>query len=191
MEIEELFNRVVKEELENKAFSELEKAFQEAKRIVEDNHRKIEAEYVAKVDAYAKKSAEEIEGERAKLEVENKRAILSEKEFWINRVYQEAVNRIEKVTSSQQYKNSLSDILKREAKNGSVVFCSKKDSQVVSSLLKSLKIEAQVSAVEMIGGLKIMDSETGEVKDYSLKLFLDQVFDNMRGKLSDVLFGDL
>ncbi|BBG23985.1 V-type ATP synthase subunit E [Sulfuracidifex tepidarius] len=191
MEIEELFNRVVKEELEGDTLNEIEKAFEEAKKIVEDNYRKIEAEYLGKVDSYVKKSIEEIEGERAKLEVENKRAILSEKEFWINRVYEEAMKRIEKVVGSQQYKESLSNILKREATQKSIVYCSKRDVQTVKSALKGLKLNAEVSEADMIGGLKIMNKETGEVKDYSLKLFLDQVFDNMRGKLSDILFGDL
>ncbi len=191
MEMEELFNRVVKEELEGETLNGIEKAFEEAKKIVEDNHRKIEAEYLAMIDNYVKKSMEEIEGEKAKLEVENKRAILSEKEFWINKVYKEAMNRMEKVVSSQRYKESLSNILKREVSQKSVVYCSKNDVQTVKSVLKSLNVDAEVSEADMLGGLKIMNKETGEVKDYSLKLFLDQVFDNMRGKLSDILFGDL
>jgi len=191
MEMEELFNRVVKEELEGETLNGIEKAFEEAKKIVEDNHRKIEAEYLAMIDNYVKKSMEEIEGEKAKLEVENKRAILSEKEFWINKVYKEAMNRMEKVLSSQRYKESLSNILKREVSQKSVVYCSKNDVQTVKSVLKSLNVDAEVSEADMLGGLKIMNKDTGEVKDYSLKLFLDQVFDNMRGKLSDILFGDL
>ncbi|MCY0849974.1 V-type ATP synthase subunit E [Sulfuracidifex metallicus] len=191
MQVEELFNRVVKEDLEDKAISQLDKALEQAKKIVENNHRKIEAEYLEKVEQYIRKSKEEIEGEKAKLEVENKRAILSEKEFWINKVYQEALNMINKVTSAPQYKEAMKGILQREVKSGNLVYCSKKDLDLVRSILKGLDMNAEVQETEMLGGVKVLDRRSGEIKDYSLKLFLDQVFDNMRGKLSDVLFGDI
>jgi len=41
----------------------------------------------------------------------------------------------------------------------------------------------------MLGGIRIYYEGSGLTRDFSLKLILDQVFDSMRGKISDMLFG--
>ncbi|MEM0188179.1 MAG: V-type ATP synthase subunit E [Saccharolobus sp.] len=189
MEFEKLLDQSinkVKEEID----SELKKSLNESLKILEEKYNSIKEEYKQKVLNLLNKTKEEIEGEKARLEVENKRLILAEKEYWINKVYEKILEKINDIVGSNEYREALKNMVSREIKGDEKVtlFCSTRDKSLIESLVKGRNVVIQVDE-KMLGGIRIYYESTGLTKDFSLKLILDQVFDNMRGNISDMLFG--
>ncbi|AOL15891.1 hypothetical protein BFU36_03200 [Sulfolobus sp. A20] len=189
MEFEDLLNlsiNKIKEEIDN----ELKKSLEESIKLLEDGYQNTIREFSQRLQDYVSKTKEEIEGEKARLEVENKRAILAEKEYWINKVYERILDKISDITKSKEYSDSIKSILSRELKEGEpiVIYCSSSDEKLIRSLVKNKNVTIKTDN-KMLGGIKIYYEKSGLSKDFSLKLILDQVFDSMRGKIADILFG--
>jgi len=191
MEFEQLLDlslNKIKEEIEE----ELKKGLNESLRILEDGYNKVLENYTQRIRELIAKTKEEIEGEKARLEVENKRIILAEKEYWINKVYEEVLNKIKDIVKTNEYKEAIKNILTREIKEENekvLIYCSEDDKSFIEKLLgKNGNVSVKVDE-KLIGGIRIYYENSGLTKDFSLKLILDQVFDNMRGRISDILFG--
>jgi V/A-type H+-transporting ATPase subunit E len=191
MEFEQLLDlslNKIKEEIEE----ELKKGLNESLRILEDGYNKVLENYTQRIHELIAKTKEEIEGEKARLEVENKRIILAEKEYWINKVYEEVLNKIKDIVKTNEYKEAIKNILTREIKEENekvLIYCSEDDKSFIEKLLgKNGNVSVKVDE-KLIGGIRIYYENSGLTKDFSLKLILDQVFDNMRGRISDILFG--
>lgn len=182
------------DEVVKKAMEEVKKnmdqSFEEAKRIVEKTYNEVLQSYSDRVRSLITKTKEEIEGERAKLDVENKRLIASEKSYWIEKVYEGVKLKIDVFLGTESYKKGLEGVLSREAKNDAIVYCSPKDVNTVSSILNKLKIKAKVKEEKMLGGVKIEFPDQGLVKDFSLDLLLSQVFEAQKPKVAKILFGE-
>ncbi|AWR99794.1 V-type ATP synthase subunit E [Metallosphaera hakonensis] len=189
--IEELMEQVIESELEV-IKGELAKALEEAFNVVKKKRAEVEAAYTTKIQEMVVKAKEEIEGEKARLDIEVKRTILSEKNYWLNKVYEGALNSLEKVRSSKGYREGLEAVLRRELREGSTVFCSVAEEDQVKKIVKSIKVKAEVRADQkIIGGVKIQYTDIGLVKDYSLNLILDQVFESLKPKIAEILFGEM
>ncbi len=191
MEFEQLLDlslNKIKEEIEE----ELKKGLNESLRILEDGYNKVLENYTQRIRELIAKTKEEIEGEKARLEVENKRIILAEKEYWINKVYEDVLNKIKDIVKTNEYKEAIKNILTREIKEENekvLIYCSEDDKSFIEKLLgKNGNVSVKVDE-KLIGGIRIYYENSGLTKDFSLKLILDQVFDSMRGRISDILFG--
>ncbi|BDB97395.1 V-type ATP synthase subunit E [Saccharolobus caldissimus] len=191
MEFEQLLDlslNKIREEIEG----ELKKGLNESLRILEDGYNKVLENYTQRIRELIAKTKEEIEGEKARLEVENKRIILAEKEYWINKVYEEILNKTKDIIKTNEYKEAIKNILAREIKEENekvLIYCSEDDKLFIEKLLgKNGNVSVKVDE-KLIGGIRIYYESSGLTKDFSLKLILDQVFDSMRGRISDILFG--
>ncbi|MEM4911595.1 MAG: hypothetical protein QXJ81_02025, partial [Metallosphaera sp.] len=80
----------------------------------------------------------------------------------------------------------------REVRDGSVILCSPEEVEQVKRIVKSLKVRAEVKADQkIIGGIKIEYTDLGLTRDYSLNLILDQVFESLKPKIAEILFGEM
>ncbi|QKQ99511.1 hypothetical protein GWK48_03080 [Metallosphaera tengchongensis] len=189
--IEELMEQVAQSEIEV-IKAELSKALQESLRVVQDRYEQAVTTYTSKINEMVSQAKEEVEGERAKLDIESKRAILSEKNYWLNVVYERTLKSLNKVKNSDKYVKGLEEVLKREARENSVIFCSPDEEEVVRKLVKNLKLKVEVKVEQrMIGGVKVQYSDVGLVRDYSLNLILDQVFESLKPRIAEILFGEM
>lgn len=190
LKFEELLDVAVKKTLDE-IKSNLDDALNESKGIIDSNYNKILNDATTKINALLAKKREQIEGEKAKLDIETRRSILNEENYWLAKVYEEVVKKIDLVTNSPEYQNGLKEIMKREAKEGAKVICSKKDYEKIKSILKELKLDLQVTIDEkMLGGVKIYYPSVGLTKDYSLDLILNQIFESEKPKVAKILFGE-
>ena len=189
--VEELMGQVIDSEMEVIS-KELSKALEEALNLVKQKRDSVERTYTAKMQEMVTKAKEEIEGERARLDIEVKRAVLGEKNYWLNKVYEGTIKSLGKVKNSQGYKQGLESVLKSEIRDGSIVYCSEDEVDQVQKMIKGLKAKAEVrSDPKIMGGVKIQYSDVGLVRDYSLNLILDQVFESLKPKIAEILFGEM
>ncbi|MCG3108705.1 V-type proton ATPase subunit E [Metallosphaera sp. J1] len=189
--VEELMEQVIDTEMQVIS-KELSKALEEALNMIKQKRDSVEKTYTAKIQDMVTKAKEEIEGERARLDIEVKRAVLSEKNYWLNKVYEGTVKSLGKVKSSQGYRQGIESVLRREARDGSIIYCSQDEVDQVQKMVKGLKVKAEVkSDPKIMGGVKIQYSDVGLVRDYSLNLILDQVFESLKPKIAEILFGEM
>lgn len=189
--VEELMGQVIDTEMQVIS-KELSKALEEALNMIKQKRDSVEKTYTAEIQDMVTKAKEEIEGERARLDIEVKRAVLSEKNYWLNKVYEGTVKSLGKVKSSQGYRQGIESVLRREARDGSIIYCSQDEVDQVQKMVKGLKVKAEVkSDPKIMGGVKIQYSDVGLVRDYSLNLILDQVFESLKPKIAEILFGEM
>jgi V/A-type H+-transporting ATPase subunit E len=187
--LEDLLNNVIQKVLEE-IKTNVDQSFEESKKIVERAYTDTLNLYSAKVNELISKSYEEIEGEKAKLDVENKRLISSEKNFWIQKVFDEVKNKVGLFTDSESYQKGLEGIISREAKNGCIIYCNSEDINKVKTILSKLKIKAEVKEQNLLGGVKVEYPDQGLIRDYSLDLILNQVFESEKPRIAQILFGE-
>ncbi|MCY0874452.1 hypothetical protein D1867_02320 [Acidianus infernus] len=192
MELNDLLDYATKKVMEE-IRENLEQALAEANKIIENKYNDILSDYDKKIRDLISKRKEQIEGEKAKLDVENKRAILNEENYWLQKVYDEVVKNINVVTSSKEYAEGLQSIIKKEISSSitkAKIICNKNDVEVVKKILKDNKLSADVEEDDnLLGGIKIYYPDVGLVKDYSLNLILSQVFESVKPKVAEILFG--
>jgi|ECHnycMinimDraft_1075156.scaffolds.fasta_scaffold00023_33 V/A-type H+-transporting ATPase subunit E len=181
----------VSEEIKVRISQELSKAKEEAFKIVERKHQEVLANYQPKIKEVVAKGMERVEGERARLEVEVKRAVNLEKEAWLNRVKEEVYARLEAYLDSMDYRNSLQKILFREAVESCEIVCRPEDEKLVIQVLGSLGVRCLVKVNPALrGGVYIYYPDKGMSKDYTLDLAISQVFDNYKEEIASILFGE-
>ena len=174
-----------------KAEEELKKALLEANSIIDEYYRSIINEYSVKIQDLVQKSNERINSEIAKNEIENKRILNREKDYWIEQVKVKAISKLTELINTDEYKRGLRAILSREAKDGCVVYCSPSEKGLVQSILKELKIKGNVETVNTIkAGIKIFYPDQSLSRDFTLETVLSQVFDDIRDEIAKILFGE-
>ncbi|BDC19684.1 V-type ATP synthase subunit E [Acidianus sp. HS-5] len=191
MELNDLLEYAIKKVMED-IRENLEQALAEANKVIDNKYNDILSDYDKKIKDLIAKRKEQIEGEKAKLDVENKRAILNEENYWLQKVYDEVVKNISVVTSSKEYADGLQSIIKREISPGNKVkiICNKSDIDLIKKILKDSKLNADVEVDNnLLGGIKIYYSDVGLIRDYSLNLILSQVFESVKPKVAEILFG--
>lgn len=190
LKFEELLDIAIKKTLDE-IKTNLDEALVESKKLLDQSYTKILNEASLKINSLLIKKREQIEGEKAKLDIEVKRSILNEKNYWLGRVYEEIIKRLEIVTNSKEYQEGIKEIIKREAKQYAKLVCSKRDLDKVRSIVKELKLNLEVTADEkMLGGIKIYYPDVGLTRDYSLDLILNQIFETEKPKVAKILFGE-
>lgn len=190
LKFEELLDIAIKKTLDE-IKSNLDDALSESKKIVDSNYNKILADANAKINDLLAKQHERIEGERAKLDIEAKRSVLNEENYWLGKVYEEVVKKIDLIVNSPEYNSGIKEIIKREAREGSKIICAKQDYEKIKNILKDMKLDLQLSTDEkMLGGVKIYYPDVGLTRDYSLNLILTQVFEAEKPKIAKILFGE-
>ncbi|BCU71331.1 V-type ATP synthase subunit E [Stygiolobus caldivivus] len=190
MKFEELLNSSL-EEVKKKNEEELKKALVEATSIVDEKYSSVFLEYSQKITEYIRKNEERLRGERAKLDVDNKRIISKEKDYWISEVYRKVSEQIPSIISNPEYKKGLELIISREARNGCVIYCSRGDMPTVKSIISSKKINAKIEEDNSIkAGLKIFYPDQSLMRDFTLETILNQIFDDLRDDIAQILFGE-
>ncbi len=191
MELNDLLDYAIKKTMED-IRRNLEEALAEANKVVENKYNIIFSDYDKKIKDLIAKRKEQIEGEKAKLDVENKRAILNEENYWLQKVYEEVVKNINLVTSSKEYAEGLQSIIKKEISPSAraKIICNKNDEELVRKIIRDSKLVADVEIDNnLLGGIKIYYSDVGLIRDYSLNLILSQVFESVKPKVAEILFG--
>ena len=190
MKFEELLNSSL-EEVKKRNEEELRKALTEAMQIVEERYNAILLEYSRRISDYITKNEERVKGEEAKLEVDNKRIISKEKDYWISLVYNKVLEIIPSITSDPRYKKGIEGIITREARNGCIIYCSPNDVSEIKKILSSKKINAEVKEDKSIkAGLKIFYPDQSLMRDFTLETILNQIFDDLRDDIAQILFGE-
>ncbi|EZQ06997.1 V-type ATP synthase subunit E [Candidatus Acidianus copahuensis] len=190
MEFEQLLEYQI-EDIFQQIKSDLSKGVEEANSYLDKKYNDILSQYSDKIKEQISKREEEIGGEKAKIEVENKRTLLNEQDFWIKKVYGEVLKRARDITSSSEYTEGIRKIISDKAKDSSIIYCNSGDQDLIRSLVKSAKIKANIQIDNsVIGGIKITYPDQGLTMDYSLNLILDQVFESVKPKIVSILFGE-
>ncbi|EHP68785.1 MAG: V-type ATP synthase subunit E [Metallosphaera yellowstonensis] len=189
--MDELLGQVLDREF-NYIREEMSKALEESLRLIEQRYDEVLRTYSSKIQDLVTKAKEEVEGEKAKLDIENKRAVLGEKNYWISKVYDQVLRQISKVKESASYQQGIAAVLKREVKEGAIVYCAPDEADKISKILRGLKVKAEIREDQrMIGGVRIEYKDVGLVRDYSLDLVLGQVFESLKPKIAEILFGEI
>ncbi|BFH74458.1 V-type ATP synthase subunit E [Sulfurisphaera javensis] len=187
---EDLLNYSLNEE-KNKISNEFKKILDEMNQIVEESYTEVLREYTAKIDNLVNKSNDRIRGEIAKMEIENKRIISREMDYWIENVKENAKKMLYEFVKTEQYRKGLESIISREISEGSVVYCSSADQKIISDITKKRKISCKIVIDEkIVGGIKIYYPDKSLLKDFTLETILNQVFDDIRDKVAEILFGE-
>jgi hypothetical protein len=174
--MDELLGQVLDREF-NYIREEMSKALEESLRLIEQRYDEVLRTYSSKIQDLVTKAKEEVEGEKAKLDIENKRAVLGEKNYWISKVYDQVLRQISKVKESASYQQGIAAVLKREVKEGAIVYCAPDEADKISKILRGLKVKAEIREDQrMIGGVRIEYKDVGLVRDYSLDLVLGSSF---------------
>ncbi|ARM76318.1 V-type ATP synthase subunit E [Acidianus manzaensis] len=190
MEFEELLDIAIKKTFDD-IKSNIDQGLAEATKIINTNYNNLLNQYTVKINDLISKKKEQLEGEKAKLDIENKRNILNEENFWLNKVYDEVNKKLFIITQSQEYINGIKEIIKREAKENSKIISSKQDFDKIKNIIKELKMSLTVETEDsMIGGVKIYYPDVGLTRDYSLNLILNQVFESEKPNVAKILFGE-
>ncbi|AWR97611.1 hypothetical protein DFR86_08660 [Acidianus sulfidivorans JP7] len=190
MELDQLLDIAIKKAYEDIKIN-IDQGLNEAEKIIDKKYSSLLDQSIIKINDLISKKKEQIEGEKAKLDIENKRSILNEENYWINKVYEEVNKKIFVITQSDEYINGIKEIIKREAKENSKILCSKQDFDKIKGILKELKMNINIETDEnLIGGIKINYPDVGLTKDYSLNLILNQVFEAEKPKVAKILFGE-
>ncbi|MGC9106373.1 MAG: V-type ATP synthase subunit E [Thermoprotei archaeon] len=188
-DFEALVTQVVNEEIKRYE-DELAKAFQAAKSSLDQKYQATQLDYQAKLKAYLSRAKEKVEGEKAKLEIETKRAVSQQKEAWLEKVYAQARERLTKeFVNSKEYEQILRNLVSKNAKDGAVIYCSPRDSDKVKNAVKGMKVQV-VEDQKVSGGIRIFYPEEGLSRDFTLDLILNQVFEDLKGQIASVLFGE-
>ena len=190
MSFEELLNYSLNEE-KNKINEEFRKILAEINQIVEENYKGVLEVYAAKINDLINKSNERIRGEIAKLEIENKRIISKQMDYWIEKVRENTKKMLHEYVKTDSYRKGLEAIISREVTEGSIIYCSPYDLEVVSSIISKKNISSKVVVDEkIIGGVKIYYPDKSLLKDYTLETILNQIFDDIRDEVAKILFGE-
>lgn len=190
MSFEELLNYSLNEE-KNKINEEFKKILTEMTQIIEENYNVILQNYKTKIYELVDKSSDRIRGETAKLEIENKRIISKQMDYWIENVKENAKKMLYNYIKSDKYRKGLESIISREVTEGSIVYCSSSDQKIISDVLRKKKITSKVTVDEkIIGGIKIYYPDKSLLKDFTLETILNQIFDDIRDEVAKTLFGE-
>jgi V/A-type H+-transporting ATPase subunit E len=174
-----------------KVEEELKKALFEANSIVDEYYRNTISEYAVKIQDLIQKSNERINSEIAKNEIDNKRILNREKDYWIEQVKAKAFSKLTELTNTDEYKKGLRAIISREAKDGCIIYCSPSEKGLIQSILKEFKIKGNVEVDNTIkAGIKIFYPDQSLLRDFTLETVLSQVFDDIRDEIAKILFGE-
>ncbi|MEJ2775177.1 V-type ATP synthase subunit E [Sulfolobaceae archaeon RB850M] len=174
-----------------KVEEELKKALFEANSIVDEYYKNIISEYAVKIQDLIQKSNERINSEIAKNEIDNKRILNREKDYWIEQVKAKAFSELTELTNTDEYKKGLRAIISREAKDGCIIYCSPSEKGLIQSILKEFKIKGNVEVDNTIkAGIKIFYPDQSLLRDFTLETVLSQVFDDIRDEIAKILFGE-
>jgi len=174
-----------------KVEEELKKALFEANSIVDEYYKNIISEYAVKIQDLIQKSNERINSEIAKNEIDNKRILNREKDYWIEQVKAKAFSKLTELTNTDEYKKGLRAIISREAKDGCIIYCSPSEKGLIQSILKEFKIKGNVEVDNTIkAGIKIFYPDQSLLRDFTLETVLSQVFDDIRDEIAKILFGE-
>lgn len=172
-----------------KLLEELKKAYDESLNMIEDKYKAILTDYSNKIDSYYRDSKEKLNGERARLEIDLKRAVAGEKDAWLERVYNEAKKRLADLTKQKEYDELLMKLVSKYVTDGSVVYCNPNDESKIRDLVRGKKVEVQPDG-KILGGIRVYYSDRGLMRDFTLELVLNQVFEDLKGQIASVLFGE-
>ena len=187
---EELLNYSLNDE-KNKINEEFKKIFAEVNQIVEENYKDVLEDYTAKINDLVNKSNDRIRGETAKLEIENKRIISRQMDYWIENVRENVKKILFDYVKTDNYRKGLESIIYREVTEGSVIYCSSSDQKIVSSVIKRKNVNSKVIVDEkIVGGVKIYYPDKSLLKDFTLETILSQIFDDIRDEVAKTLFGE-
>jgi len=191
VDFEELLSKT--QEVEKKKIDEeLKKAFTEANLIVDEAYNEILSEYSKRIQEIISKNIEALRGEEAKLEVETKRAVNKEKDYWVQQVFQKTLDELEKIANTKDYKNRIESILSRELTEGAIVYCSNNDKKFIEGILTTKRINNVSVEVDnsIKGGVKIYYPDKKLTRDFTLKTILNQIFEDLRDDVARILFGE-
>lgn len=153
----------------------------EAEKLIKEAEGNV-AEFKKKVDAEAKKSAEDVKKkELASSELEIKKLFLQEKKNAINKVFKEAEKRIKGLSHDEraEHVKKLLDKANKEI-NVKFVYCNKKDSKLVEDF--------EVEESDILGGI-IAESDDRAVRvDYSYETILESIKEQNLQDLGNILF---
>ncbi|QIW24313.1 hypothetical protein EWF20_09240 [Sulfolobus sp. S-194] len=187
---EDLLNNSLNEE-KNKITEEFKKILSEMNQIIDEAYAEIYREYSAKIIDLVNKNNDRIRGEIAKMEIENKRLISREMDYWIENVKENAKKSLYEFVKTDNYKKGLESIISREVSDGSIIYCSSGDQKSISDIIKKKKISCKIVVDEkIVGGIKIYYPDKSLLKDFTLETILNQVFDDIRDKIAQILFGE-
>ncbi len=191
MELKDLID-IASDKVKKEIEENLKNALNEAQKTFEDGYNSLLREYSRKIEDFSKREKDLIDSERAKIDVENKRIIMLEREKWIDKVIEEVNKRLSDFFSQDDYKEVLGNMLKKYSpQEGEViVVCNPRDSKVIKSLAKDLNVKIKVQEDnKIIGGIKIINEKDNSAKDLSLNLILSQLFEEVKPKIFEILFG--
>jgi len=187
---EDLLNYSLNEE-KNKITEEFKKILSEMNQIIDEAYAEVYREYSAKITDLVNKNNDRIRGEIAKMEIENKRLISKEMDYWIENVKENAKKSLYEFVKTDNYKKGLESIISREVSDGSIIYCSPSDQKSISDIIKKKKISCKIVVDEkIVGGIKIYYPDKSLSKDFTLETILNQVFDDIRDKIAQILFGE-
>ncbi|QGR17145.1 V-type ATP synthase subunit E [Sulfurisphaera ohwakuensis] len=187
---EDLLNYSLNEE-KNKITEEFKKILSEMNQIIDEAYAEVYREYSAKIIDLVNKNNDRIRGEIAKMEIENKRLISKEMDYWIENVKENAKKSLYEFVKTDNYKKGLESIISREVSDGSIIYCSPSDQKSISDIIKKKKISCKIVVDEkIVGGIKIYYPDKSLLKDFTLETILNQVFDDIRDKIAQILFGE-
>lgn len=188
--MESIVNPVI-EKVKAEITAQMEKALREAESVIEKRYLEVSREGERRINEIMEKSRERIEGEKARLDIDMKRSVNQEKEYWLEKTMERTMKKVDEFTNSKEYYSSLASIIEREARNGAEIRCNPKDEEFIINKLKSTGISGKVVVDKtMKGGIVIYYPDMEMSKDYSLDSFMNQIFDSYKTKIADILFGE-
>ncbi len=188
-DFDSLVTRVVNDEFKRYE-TDLAKAFEAAKNELDHNYKALVSDFQGKLLSYLTRARERLEGEKAKLEVDVKRTVSQQKEVWLEKVFSQAKDKlIREFVRTDEYKEVIKSLARRLAKDGAVIHCSPNDVGIVKEAVEGMNVEV-VEDKGISGGLRVSYPNEGLSKDYSLDLVLIQVFEDLKGQIASVLFGE-
>jgi len=187
---EELLNYSLNDE-KNRINEEFKRILAEVNQIVEENYKEVLQDYTAKINDLVNKSNDRIRGETAKLEIENKRIISRQMDYWIENVKENVKKMLNDYVKTDNYRKGLESIISREVTEGSVIYCSPPDQKTVSSIIKRKNVNSKIIVDEkIVGGIKIYYPDKSLLKDFTLETILNQIFEDIRDEVAKTLFGE-
>ncbi|MEG9194504.1 MAG: V-type ATP synthase subunit E family protein [Candidatus Methanoglobus sp.] len=181
------------EEIRRKGEEEIKKIEIETKKEVE----KIISDARAEAELILKKAREEAEKEGealrrqeiSSLNLELKRIILSKQKEITDEVFKKLRQKIAEMDEKTREK-ILESLIKRNAKDGMLIYVRKEDEAIVKNIIKkagiNLKIAGNISA---LGGI-LLEEQNGEVRiNLTFDEMLLQLYEKKLSEVSKVLFG--
>jgi len=180
MGLEALKEEIIKNAKEQEV-ALISEARREANRIQKEAEKKIE-ELKEKNEAETKRMIDVIKKQEiASVELENKKIILDAKKQIIDRVFDEAKNRLENLEDKKReiYIKKLFEKTENEIEIG-YIYCNKNDAK----FLKGLNVET----VNIIGGLVAENKERNVRVDYSFETILQDIKEKELQNINKMLF---